>query len=117
MRSEEDKAGFELLNSWKAQSEFIRFSFVGIGRKLDFSGRCLIIVADDEGLRLEGAGFTVFVDMKGAAFERVASKELFKELGLDSSAYAESVEIILDSGDTVTLFATPAAASKAALPN
>ena len=61
MRSSRDLEGLALLNKWKAQPSSIRFTFVGIGRKLEFSGSCTIIEAVEGTLRLEGAGFTLFL--------------------------------------------------------
>jgi hypothetical protein len=104
MRSPEDKEGLALLNKWKAQPASIRFSFVGIGNRLEFSGSCSIIEAVEGTLRLEGAGFTLFLNLSDAAFERVGSRENIGAMGLDPSLYPESVQIILGSGDTVNLF-------------
>ena len=103
MDSSLDSSGFALLNNWNAQHASIRFSFVGIGKRLQFSADCVIAELRESELRLVGAGFSLFLDLTDATFEEVGSRETFAEMGLEPSQYPESATIILGNGDTVNL--------------
>jgi hypothetical protein len=104
MRSSEDSEGFKLLNKWNTSGAEIGISFAGIGEKLSISGTGVIVAFDKEALRFTGAGFELFLELSGAAFDKVGTEEIFKRSGLDPSLYSESAEIWLESGDRVTFF-------------
>jgi hypothetical protein len=107
MRSSEDKEGLRLLNKWNTSGAEIRASFATIGGNLSFSARGVVVIVGESGLRFTGAGFEMFVDLSGAAFERVGTVEIFKIAGLDPDRYTESAEVSLGTGDKVIFLGPP----------
>lgn len=94
MNSDNDSAGWALVQAWKAASVELLIEYSSVTREPRgvFRGK-IVRIEPGSLIAFSSPDEDVAVDMRGASFVHVGSREIFKALGLDPSKYVEMVEI------------------------